>query len=227
MGSALGVEKVAAARIGCSHAIWLQQRALGLRWCTRCKEWHAASVFGEDRTRGDGLAAHCLASRHTGNPIGWHGTPPINPATGRSGPAPYPPRHSDKKQARQRINVEVREGRRPHPNTLPCADCGHVWTKDGRRHEYIHHLGFAAEHHYDVISCCTSCSGARQAAARTHCRKGHEFTPENTRNVKRGNRRCRVCLTCRRAHDRRRHDAAYWQVWRSKRVKINGRWVLS
>lgn len=68
--------------------------------------------------------------------------PRINPETGRPGPKPQRPRTGDKIQARQRINVEVRTGRRPHPNTLPCADCGHIWEEGERRHEYDHHLGY-------------------------------------------------------------------------------------
>ena len=203
MGSALGVEKVAAARIGCSHAFWLQQRASGLRWCTRCKEWHATPAFGEDRTRGDGLAAHCLASRHTGNPVGWHGRPCINPDTGRPGPPPDPPREGDAAQAKRRINVEVRTLRRLHPNTVPCEDCAHEWQPGERRHEWFHHLGSAAAHHYEVKAICTKCRGARCAARRTHCKHGHEFTPENTVH-RGGNRTGRVCLTCRRKYDRER-----------------------
>lgn len=85
----------------------------------------------------------------------------INPLTGRPGPAPMPPRDGDKAQARQRINVEVRTGRRAHPRTLPCTDCGHVWKPGQRRHEYDHHLGYAAEHHYDVEAVCTICHRAR------------------------------------------------------------------
>lgn len=26
---------------------------------------------------------------------------------------------------------------RPHPNTLPCTDCGHVWFEGERRHQYV------------------------------------------------------------------------------------------
>ncbi len=26
---------------------------------------------------------------------------------------------------------------RPHPNTLPCADCGHIWFEGERRHDYV------------------------------------------------------------------------------------------
>lgn len=59
-----------------------------------------------------------------------------NPITGRPGPAPKPPRDGDRRQARQRINVEVRHGWRPHPNTIPCTDCAHVWSDGERRHEY-------------------------------------------------------------------------------------------
>lgn len=85
----------------------------------------------------------------------------VNRTTGRPGPAPQPPRDGDRAQARQRVNVEVRTGRRPHPNVLPCVDCGHVWSPGERRHEYDHHLGYAAEHHYDVQPVCTTCHRAR------------------------------------------------------------------
>jgi len=26
---------------------------------------------------------------------------------------------------------------RPHPNTLPCDDCGHIWFEGERRHQYV------------------------------------------------------------------------------------------
>lgn len=64
----------------------------------------------------------------------------INPLTGRPGSSPKLPIDGDKKQARRRINVEVRTGRRPHPNTIPCVDCGHIWKMGERRHEYDHYL---------------------------------------------------------------------------------------
>lgn len=54
-------------------------------------------------------------------------------------------------------------GRRPHPNTMPCNDCGHVWSEGERRHEYDHHLGYAAEHHYDVEVVCTMCHAQRDS----------------------------------------------------------------
>ena len=85
----------------------------------------------------------------------------LNPATGRPGPAPKSPRDGDREQARQRINVEVRTGRRMHPNALPCVDCAHEWREGERRHEYDHHRGYAADFHYDVVAVCTTCHARR------------------------------------------------------------------
>lgn len=140
----------------------------------------------------------------------------VNPKTGRPGPAPKAPRDGDRKQARQRINVEVRTGRRPHPNTLPCARCGHVWGPGERRHEYDHYLGYAAEHHLDVEPVCTTCHAAKDSskAKQTHCLRGHAFTPENTVTKANGTRQCRQCT---RERDARRRDASYWRAWRARR----------
>ncbi len=141
---------------------------------------------------------------------------------GRFGPPPAPSRDGDRKQARQRINVEVRTGRRPHPNTLPCTDCGHIWFEGERRHEYDHHLGYAGKHHYDVEPVCTRCHTARDSvkAAQTHCVHGHEFTPENTGRKPNGTRFCRECI---RAFDRGRRDATFWRNYRrAKKERANG-----
>ena len=32
-------------------------------------------------------------------------------------------------------------GQRPHPNSVPCADCGHIWFEGERRHEYVDDVG--------------------------------------------------------------------------------------
>ena len=85
----------------------------------------------------------------------------VNPVTGRPGPAPKAPRDGDREQARQRINVEVRTGRRQRPNVVPCSDCGHVWNPGERRHEYDHYRGYAAAHHLDVEAVCTTCHRGR------------------------------------------------------------------
>lgn len=159
MGSTIGVLKGAARRVGTSFDEYQSRIAHGERWCVGCKAWHCAAAFGPDRNRPDGLARTCLAYRRQRSKALY--VP--HPAT-HHGPRPYPPRDGDKKQARQRINVEVRTGHRPHPNTLPCADCGHVWADGERRHEYDHYLGYAAEHHYDVESVCTDCHHQREEA---------------------------------------------------------------
>lgn len=192
------------------------------KWCAQCKTRHPVEAFGKDRTRGDGLAVYCLSSRRTGRPYGWHGRPANNPLTGRPGPAPQSPRDGDKAQARQRINVEVRTGRRSHPNTLPCADCGHVHAEGERRHEYDHHLGYAPEHHYSVESVCTTChsarcwkrqeitsealkigGAARSAKRKKHCTQGHPMVryPD-------GGWRCRECRL------------AYFRKYNAARVRV-------
>ena len=162
MGSLVGALKVAARRAGTDIADYRARVAAGEKWCTRCKAWQPRSAFNVDRSRSDGLGASCR--RLTGHPRGWAGRPKINPETGRPGRAPNPPRDGDRRQARRRVNVEVRTGRRPHPNSLPCVDCGHAWTAGERRHEYDHHLGYSAEHHYDVEAVCTTCHGKRSSA---------------------------------------------------------------
>jgi hypothetical protein len=148
----------------------------------------------------------------------------VSAIASKYGPAPKPPRDGDKKQARQRINVLVRTGRLPHPNTIPCKDCGHVWIAGERRHEYDHHLGYGADHHYDVEAVCTNCHAQRDGKVnQTHCASGHEFTEENTRRKANGTREC---ITCRRQWDSNAHrgrDAAYWRAYRAKR-RAEGTW---
>lgn len=136
-----------------------------------------------------------------------------NPLTGKPGPCPMLPRTGDKQQARQRINVEVRTGYRPNPNSIACVDCGHLG--DGRRHEYDHCLGYDAEHHGDVESVCTVCHYRRHNGEVTHCCRGHEFTAENTIIKTNGMRACREC---RHAHDRnRKRPAGYWKMVNARR----------
>ncbi len=152
--------------------------------------------------------------------IEW--TDRVNPLTGKPGPAPKRALDGDRKQARHRVNVEVRTGYRPHPNTLPCVDCGHVWSEGERRHEYDHYKGYAAENHLTVEPVCTLCHAQRDSlkVRQTHCIHGHEFTPENTIIKTSGTRQCREC---RRASDRHRaRGASYWREYRASRRVGNG-----
>lgn len=140
----------------------------------------------------------------------------VKPAT--SGPLAKPPRDGDKLQARQRINVEVRTGRRPSPNSFPCADCGHFG--DDRRHEYHHYRGYAAENHSDVMPLCTACHSRRDNPPATHCKHGHEFTEKNTIIKTNGMRQCREC---RRSYDRRRkRPLGFWKsINERRRDRVN------
>jgi len=156
MGSREGVLRQAAGRVGVSVDEYAERVSRGLKWCTGCREWHERAAFFTDRSRSDGLAASCAVamrarykSRATGAPMG---------------PPPSPARDGDVEQARQRVNVLVRTRRLPRPNDLPCTDCGHIWSEGERRHEYDHHLGYAAEHHLSVEAVCTTCHHARERA---------------------------------------------------------------
>jgi hypothetical protein len=146
----------------------------------------------------------------------------VRPA--RFGPKPSPARDGDKVQARQRVNVEVRSGRRASPNAFPCVDCGHVWPDGERRHEYDHHLGYAAEHHGDVEPVCTKCHAQRDSerAKQTACKRGHALSGDNVYLAPNGTRHCRACG---REKDRARppRGSAYWaQVNDRRRGKANG-----
>ena len=72
-------------------------------------------------------------------------------------------RDGDKKRARWVISNLIKLGRLPHPDALPCADCGHVWRRGESRHEYDHHLGYDLVHHADVQPVCSHCHHAREA----------------------------------------------------------------
>jgi hypothetical protein len=159
----IGALKIAAKRTGTDLETYLSLINSGKRWCTGCKAWHPSSAFGIDRTIPDGLARTCLAFRRIRERSRYAPKPAEDR---RYGPLPMSPRDGDAIQARQRVNVEVRTGRRPHPNTLPCVDCGHIWRIGERRHEYDHYLGYAAAHHYDVESVCTTCHHAREEQRR-------------------------------------------------------------
>lgn len=149
----------------------------------------------------------------------------INPLTGKPGPAPKQPVPGNKQQARQRINVEVRTGYRPHPNSMPCADCGHIWAPGERRHEYDHHKGYDSDNHMNVEPVCTTCHAARDSHRKhqTHCMRGHEFSTENTWVAANGTRKCKACMK-ERQKNRPPRGSEYWKKTNFKRrAKLAGR----
>lgn len=125
--------------------------------CARCSETKPLTEFAADRSRADGLTYWCRPCRNARARTAYH--PQRNMQSGRRY---VPPRDGDQKQARRRVNHLVDVGLLPAPNSVPCADCSHVWTTGERRHEYDHHLGYAADHHEDVEAVCTSCHHARE-----------------------------------------------------------------
>jgi hypothetical protein len=50
---------------------------------------------------------------------------------------------------------------RPHPNSISCADCGHVWFEGERRHQYVDEAGEVSEQDgADVV--CILCHQKRR-----------------------------------------------------------------
>jgi len=156
-----GALKVAAKRANTSVLVYVARIESGYKWCISCRTWHKRKYFGADVTRFDGLVPSCKESRNRGQRLKYK--PRTRPANGRSF---VPARDGDKLQARRRINYFVEAGLIPHPNSLPCADCSHVYSGTGRRHEYDHFLGYLAKHHESVEVVCSECHHIRERARR-------------------------------------------------------------
>ena len=148
-----GAIKTVAKKAGISARSFKLRLARGQKWCYKCRTFRVHKWVCRDACRYDGLSSVC---KLCGREIRKQRYVP-KPGPRKYGPDPKPGRDGDKFQARQRINVLVRTKRLPHPNSLPCHDCWHVWLEGERRHEYDHHLGYAAENHYKVQSTCTIC----------------------------------------------------------------------
>lgn len=155
-GTAAGAMKRAATLRGMTIQEY-KLRAITEKWCTACREWHPRAQFNPDASRWDGLSAACGAARrarYQPRPRTVQRTlVPLRRVAARDG---------DVKQARRTVNAHVEAGRWPAPASLPCVDCGHVWSDGERRHEYDHHLGYAAKHHESVEPVCTTCHHIRE-----------------------------------------------------------------
>jgi hypothetical protein len=68
----------------------------------------------------------------------------------------------DRLRARRTVTVMVKNKIIPPANSMTCIDCGHIWSKGERRHEYDHHLGYDPAHFADVESVCTTCHTRRE-----------------------------------------------------------------
>lgn len=145
--------KTAAVRSGLSLDEYLARIQSGQKRCVRCKAWKAADSFNVDASRWDGRYAQCVDCQQAQHRAAYVPVPPE--LRKPMGPAREDPRDGDKLQARHLINMDVQAGRRANPNELHCTACGHKGPD--RRHEYHHHMGYAARHHYDVIPLCSTC----------------------------------------------------------------------
>ena len=153
-----GALKASAKKAGISVAEYIHRRdELGLKWCTICKDWHPKDEFGVDSSRGDGRTVNCRKGANTRSRASYQPMP--RPFKGRKF---VPARDGDKKQARSRVNYFISVGLLPPPNSLPCTDCGHVYERGGKRHEYDHHLGYDAIHHESVEVVCSACHHQRE-----------------------------------------------------------------
>jgi hypothetical protein len=132
---------------------------LTAKWCTACKVRHPISAFGRDKSRADGYAACCLASRRV---------KVRKVQTGRAGRSGWlkPVRDGDKRQARRRINYQVEKGIIPHPADLPCMDCGDSVFLTPHRHEYDHARGYDGKNQLYVEPVCSRCHHNREDARR-------------------------------------------------------------
>lgn len=143
-----GNRRIAAGRLGLELDEYQGHLDAGEVWCIGCRRFHPADRFHRDATRLNGLSRRCRDARQERR---------ITP------PDPI------KVRARNRVQTEVRAGRLPHPNTVPCVDCGHVFGEGddpARRHEYDHHNGYDDDHVLDVVVVCTVDHGRRESERR-------------------------------------------------------------
>jgi hypothetical protein len=174
--------------------LYLSHVNSGLKWCLNCNEWHPISEFGSDSSRSDGLVPSCKQTRNQLTRIRY--SPKLRPQSGRRF---VPAEDGNKRQAKARINYFVFAKLIPSPNSLPCSRCSHEWKYGEKRHEYHHHMGYAAENHENVIVLCVSChkkvskeNGECKGRGRIHrkelCRNGHPMRRDND-----GGWRCHEC----------------------------------
>jgi hypothetical protein len=64
---------------------------------------------------------------------------------------------------------------RPHPNTLRCSDCGHVWFEGERRHHYADERGEVSEGDDAEVVCMLCMQRRRRGAPETDDGEGVRY----------------------------------------------------
>jgi len=73
------------------------------------------------------------------------------------------------------MTADAGEIGRPHPNTVPCSDCGHVWFEGERRHDYVDAAGVVTiEDEADAV--CRLCRIKRGRGRKPDEEEGGYFT---------------------------------------------------
>jgi len=139
-----GAIKTAAKKAGISVGDYLKFVQNGLKKCTICKEWKLIKFFYLEPSRHDGFSSRCMDC----SKVFWR----IRSVNGPKRKKIVP---GDKEQARHFINIDVKLGLRPNPNSLYCAICGHKGPDV--KHEYHHGNGYSEERFYDVVALCVKC----------------------------------------------------------------------
>jgi hypothetical protein len=73
-----------------------------------------------------------------------------------------------------------------------ASKCEHCNKLDAKKYEWANISGKYKRDRADYIQLCTSCHRIMDYG--NVCRRGHEFTPENTYYYPSGTRSCRICI---------------------------------
>ena len=171
MGSTLGVEKIAAHKVGLSLEEYRRRLASDLKHCTVCKVWKPKTMFGTETNRWDNLSPRCLECararyiRRQRGPSPLRGKPLSDETRKKLSVAHKGKRNHRWKGgvsrkrvdppevtlAKRAVNHAVEAGRLAVVKTLPCIICG------GKARHYHHHRGYGRTHWLDVQAVCTKC----------------------------------------------------------------------
>ena len=141
-----------------------------MKRCSTCQEWKDKSEFYKNRSNKDGLTYACAdcmrqktfeyAQTERGKAIKKkYNTSDVarekkdrwqKSKRGRQKRKENQRKHDLHIKARRKVSNAIRDGRIPHVNTIPCANCG------GYAQEY-HHFDYSPENWLNVIALCFPC----------------------------------------------------------------------